>query len=642
MHRIQLQIISVSFVSMLLLVLDSIKQSDAIVGGIKSAPPPIDDPVVFVRYVGQSARLEGSLNRQTGLYSFRGVRYADAPTGEYRYQRPRFKRLSGDIDAINNGPPCPQPEPNNPYKVIGNEDCLLLNIYTPQMPDETTGLPVIVWIHGGGYRYGSAAQYGAEPLTQNGVIFIPIQYRLGSFGIVGDGSRDFSGNLALLDMATAVRWVKDYVSWFGGDPNQIKVIGHGSGATAAMILSSATMARSAIGGVVAMSGSSLQPNSYDSEPVTSLNEIVSKHNCSAGNETEIVRCMRGKSVHDIINVDSELQVSRLSDQRAVKSLTANVGISPAIEQTDDDRGLRGILVEEPSVTISKETNTRNIPLLIGVSKDETANGIDIKEIETKFGTATNFLKTTSEIVGLKNFLKLNKSVDMLDSLGSVLDLSKYLEIPKSWNVTQVFDKLVEATTDAVFNLPAIVTAQSWSKAGKSYFYSFEHRSDNTRGSDFLSGLPLVAKQSSDRRKDAVGHGDELGILFDTHDIHGNLITKAVIKSKRDLNARQAFVAFIAKFAYMNSSNSEDDSLFKAFSSKGTPYTKIGEKATLNNDFRFCQLSIWGAQLESIKSISCKFLGDGLENLGKAVGGLTGLLGGQKPSIQKPAKVLGII
>ncbi|XP_058821981.1 carboxylesterase 5A [Topomyia yanbarensis] len=637
MNFIRLSITSVSFILILLLMV--VNSGDAIVGGIPAAPPPVDDPVVFVRYVGKSARLEGTRNRQTGLYSFRGVRYADAPTGEYRFQRPRFKRLSGDIDAINNGPPCPQPEPNNPYKVVGNEDCLLLNIFTPQMPDETTGLPVLVWIHGGGYRYGSAAQFGAGPLTQNGVIFIPIQYRLGSFGIIGDGSRDFSGNLALLDMATAVRWVKDYVSWFGGDPNQIKVIGHGSGARAAMILSSAVMARSSISGVVAMSGSSLQPNSYDSEPVTSLNEIVSRHSCSAGNETEIVKCMRERSVDEIIKVDSELQVSRLSDQRAVKSLTGNVGISPTVEQKDDDRGLQGILVEEPSVTIMKE-NSQNVPLLIGVSKDETANGIDVKEVESAFGSATNFLKTTSKIVGLDGFLKLNKSIAMLDSLGSVLELSKYLEIPKSWNVSQVFDKLVEATTDAVFNLPAIVTAQSWSKTSKSFFYSFEHRSDSTRGSDFLGGLPLVSKQSPDKRKEAVGHGDELGILFDTHDIHGNLIARAAVKSKRDTNARQSFVTLIVKFAHMNANSSGDDSLFKPFSSKGTPYMKIGEKVTLENDFRFCQLSIWGARLESLKTISCKFLGEGLGNLGKAVSGLTGLLtGGQQ---QKPSKGFGIL
>lgn len=68
--------------------------------------------------------------------------------------------LQGDIIATMYGPPCPQPDPYRPGYIIGNEDCLLLNVFTPQMPDETTGLPVLVFIHGGGFRFGSANQYG--------------------------------------------------------------------------------------------------------------------------------------------------------------------------------------------------------------------------------------------------------------------------------------------------------------------------------------------------------------------------------------------------------------------------------------------------------------------------------------------------
>lgn len=76
-------------------------------------------------------------------------------------------RLEGDINATVNGQPCPQPD--SAGFIVGSEDCLWLNVFTPQMPDETTGLPVIVWIHGGGYRYGSANQYTVSfPRNQNG------------------------------------------------------------------------------------------------------------------------------------------------------------------------------------------------------------------------------------------------------------------------------------------------------------------------------------------------------------------------------------------------------------------------------------------------------------------------------------------
>lgn len=71
--------------------------------------------------------------------------------------------MEGDINATIYGDPCPQPDSSG--FIIGSEDCLWLNVFTPQMPDESTGLPVIVWIHGGGYRYGSANQYTVSVLS---------------------------------------------------------------------------------------------------------------------------------------------------------------------------------------------------------------------------------------------------------------------------------------------------------------------------------------------------------------------------------------------------------------------------------------------------------------------------------------------
>lgn len=76
-------------------------------------------------------------------------------------QRPRQFILSGDYNATIYAPPCAQTIPNS-QKVIGSEDCLFLNVFTPEMPDGTEGLPVVVWIHGGGFRHGSASQYGVN------------------------------------------------------------------------------------------------------------------------------------------------------------------------------------------------------------------------------------------------------------------------------------------------------------------------------------------------------------------------------------------------------------------------------------------------------------------------------------------------
>lgn len=86
-----------------------IRLSFEIIGGRHAAIPPFDDPVVFVNHIGRFSRVEGYHNPSTGLYTFRGIKYADPPIHENRFLRPRSKRLSGDVDARRNAPPCPQP-----------------------------------------------------------------------------------------------------------------------------------------------------------------------------------------------------------------------------------------------------------------------------------------------------------------------------------------------------------------------------------------------------------------------------------------------------------------------------------------------------------------------------------------------------
>lgn len=97
---------------------------------------------------------------RSGLYSFHGIHFAHAPIENDRFRRPRYKRLEGDVNATLHGQPCPQPD--SAGYIVGSEDCLWLNVFSPQMPDESSGLPVVVFIHGGGYRYGSANQYSVS------------------------------------------------------------------------------------------------------------------------------------------------------------------------------------------------------------------------------------------------------------------------------------------------------------------------------------------------------------------------------------------------------------------------------------------------------------------------------------------------
>lgn len=252
-------------------------------------------------------------------------------------------------------------------------------------------------------------------MVQDKVIFVPIQYRLGTLGILGDGTKDFGGNVAMFDMHAALQWITDYISFFGGDKSNIKVMGHGSSASSAMFLSRSPYGRDSINGVIAMSGSSLDRYSYEENGVNSTEEIARVHNCSDKSEMELLECLRSKSVDEIIRKDSLLQIERLHEENMLKSLSGMLGITPIVEVKDDDRGLPGIITEKPDENLKKETKYK-IPMLIGTCKDETANGIDQSEIKKIFKTFDEFLKIS--VSKLKfNGLLVNTTSTLMTSLG---------------------------------------------------------------------------------------------------------------------------------------------------------------------------------------------------------------------------------
>jgi para-nitrobenzyl esterase len=170
-----------------------------------------------------------------GQNEFLGVPYAAPPVGELRWQPPKpHPSWTGSLDASRAGSACAQMRFRHPG-MEGSEDCLYLNIYTPEGAGR--GLPVMVWIHGGTFIGGAGAWYPAKALVARGnLIVVTINYRLGPFGFLASRSLDagdprrHSGNYGLLDQQAALRWTRDNIEAFGGDPHRITVAGQSAGA----------------------------------------------------------------------------------------------------------------------------------------------------------------------------------------------------------------------------------------------------------------------------------------------------------------------------------------------------------------------------------------------------------------------------
>ena len=151
---------------------------------------------------------------------------------------------------------------------------------------------------------------------------------------------------------------------------------------------------------------------------------------------------------------------------------------------------------------------------------------------------------------------------------------------------QVLNKLIESTTDALFNLPAILTAQTWSKVAPSYLYSFEHvgKSAN-RASTFLNGLPIVGNSKSSN-SNVVAHGDELAYLFDARDVFGKKLSNIKPLDDADKKVRDIFSNLITQFAYLNGGQgAKNKGAFQEFKSDQSNFIRIGQEAILGKDFR---------------------------------------------------------
>ncbi|MFC5827838.1 carboxylesterase/lipase family protein [Nonomuraea insulae] len=211
----------------------------------------------------ESGLVEGVPGRDRSVTVFRGVPYAAPPVGESRWRPPRpAPPWPGVRRAETFGPMCPQ-APDAEVAGLGlpmSEDCLHLNVWTAAA-DAGEGRPVLVWIHGGGFRTGTgaSARYDGENLARRGLVVVTFNYRLGALGFLAtpglseESGHRASGNYGLLDCVAVLRWVRRNISGFGGDPGRVTIAGQSAGAGAVNFLAMSPLAEGLFQRAVAQS-----------------------------------------------------------------------------------------------------------------------------------------------------------------------------------------------------------------------------------------------------------------------------------------------------------------------------------------------------------------------------------------------------
>ena len=220
-------------------------------GPLPAVPPAQPQSVVAHSAAGD---IEGGIEGAVAVW--RGIPYAAAPVGDLRWRPPQpAARFDGVRQAGVFGASCPQiAESPTQLSPLGpqSEDCLFLNVWAPRSAAGKGGrLPVMVWLHGGGFiaGAGSEAQFDGTAFARQGVILVTLNYRLGRLGffahpaLAAEAGAEPQGNYGLMDQIAALRWVRQNIAAFGGDPGNVTLFGESAGAISAVALSTSPMAQ---------------------------------------------------------------------------------------------------------------------------------------------------------------------------------------------------------------------------------------------------------------------------------------------------------------------------------------------------------------------------------------------------------------
>ncbi|KAG0379305.1 hypothetical protein BGX24_000928 [Mortierella sp. AD032] len=314
--------------------------------------------------------------RDQNSFRFLGIRYAEAPVGKLRFAAPVPRApFTSTFDATAFGYVCPQVSSSGVAlldSVINgasqSEDCLGLNVFTPSLKSKgAKGLPVMVYIHGGGFTTFAGSTVLFEPgnlVSRGGVVVVTINYRLGMLGFTENSAfprSDIPGNQAIHDQILALQWVKNHIANFGGDPARVTVFGESAGAVSIRALLSAPSAWDLYTNVISLS----DPINISFKAPKDATETAAYFFDALKCAITDIECARSKPISDVLAAQEEANKKMLIAQNWT---TAYLMYRPTV---DND-----LLSADFSDLVKSGQYNRNANIMWGTTKDEAGRFLE--------------------------------------------------------------------------------------------------------------------------------------------------------------------------------------------------------------------------------------------------------------------------
>lgn len=439
---------------------------------------------------------------EKGVSVFKGIPYAAPPTGEYRWRPPQpVSSWQGVRDATKDCADCPQRSwPGS--TAIQSEDCLFLNVWTPATSTEKSKLPVMVWIHGGGFVGGSGSgpASAGSAFAKQDVILITINYRLGRLGhfafpaLSKEHPEEFKGSYAYMDQIAALQWVQKNIAGFGGDPNNVTIFGQSAGGVSVHSLLTIPTAKGLFHKAISLSGGGRDGvltgrpiNKENADPLYTVSaekigvNFARKHNIE-GTDANALAKLRALSVEEIVDGGQE------NDSSGLRIYSGPI--------------LDGKLVIETAESAYNAGRQINVPLIIGSCSAEISgafvnNATSKEELFSAFGELEAEAKAAFDPKGNKELAEV----------------------------------MTRLNTYWVWAEPARMTAKVF-VAGRQPTYVYQ--------------FGFVSPPQRERSKYGAGHGSELPFVFNTLNARWGTTTEPTPEEKELAKNMNTYWANFAK------------------------------------------------------------------------------------------------